>query len=143
MAEDSASKRPRPEEGAPAGKTVVSTDLAPPAVGPYSQANAFGGLVFVSGQLGVDPETKLMAEGVEAQARVALTNLKNVVEAAGSSMDKVLKCNLFLAGSMDAFAAVNAVYAEFFPTDFPARACVAVAALPLGGLFEIECVAHI
>lgn len=98
-------------------------------------------MIYCSGCLGVDPEIKaLVPGGVGAQARQVLTNMKNILEAGGSSMSKVVKCTVLLA-SMDYFAEVNGVYAEFFPENPPARATFAVAGLPLGGLVEIESIA--
>ncbi|MBR6473567.1 MAG: RidA family protein [Firmicutes bacterium] len=117
---------------------IIATTNAPAAVGPYSQAIEAGGLVFTSGQLGLVPETGVLAEGVEAQARQSLMNVKAVVEAAGLTMDNVAKTTVFLADIND-FAKVNAIYAEFFNEgSFPARSAVGVAALPKGGLVEIE-----
>jgi 2-iminobutanoate/2-iminopropanoate deaminase len=125
----------------PPTREVVATENAPAAVGPYSQGIRAGDFVFTAGQLGMDPATgKLVAGGVEAQARQALTNLKAVLEAAGSSLDRVVKVTVFLQDIND-FKAVNAVYAQFFTQDPPARSAVQVAALPLGGLVEIEAVA--
>ncbi len=121
-------------------KKAVSTAQAPAAIGPYSQAISHGGLLYTSGQLGLDPETGVLAEGVEAQARQALCNLGHILEAAGSGFDRVLKTTVFLTHMAD-FAAVNKIYAEFFTEPFPARSCVAVAQLPKDGLVEIETVA--
>ncbi|MEM7115886.1 MAG: RidA family protein [Chloroflexota bacterium] len=125
------------------GKKIVHTDHAPAAVGPYSQANVVGNLVFTAGQIPLIPETGKMLEGdVAAQADLALKNLTAVLEAAGSSLDNVVKATVFLNDIND-FAAVNAVYAKYFTKDFPARSAVQVAALPLGALVEIEAVAVI
>ena len=121
-------------------KTPVVTDQAPAAIGPYSQGIAAEGLVFVSGQLPIDPATGAMPEDVAAQAKQSLANVKAVLEAAGSSMEKVVKTTIFLADIGD-FAAVNEVYARLFESEPPARSCVEVAALPKGALVEIECVA--
>ncbi len=123
-------------------KTVVSTKNAPSAIGPYSQGIDAGGLVFTSGQLGLDPATGDFAPGgVEAQTRQSLANLKAVLEAAGSGMDKVVKTTVFLK-DMNDFAAMNKVYAEFFPEGAcPARSAVQVARLPKDGLVEIEAIA--
>ena len=121
-------------------KKVIYSDRAPKAVGPYAHANEAGGVVFVSGQLGLDPETGKMQEGVEAQTRQALENLKAVLEDAGSSIDDVLKTTVFLDAIGD-FSKVNEIYAEYFGENSPARSCFEVAALPLGGLVEIEAVA--
>lgn len=121
-------------------RKVISTQHAPAAIGPYSQAIRVGNFLFASGQLGLDPKTGKLQEGVEAQARQALANVKSVLEAAGSSPDKVVKTTLFLANMGD-FAKVNAIYGEVFQHEPPARSTVQVAALPLGGLVEIEVIA--
>lgn len=122
-------------------KQTVTANKAPKAIGPYSVATRLGDLVYTAGQLGMDPESgDLVAGGIEAETRQALTNLKNVLEAAGSSLDHVLKTTVFLRDIND-FAAMNGVYAEFFTQDFPARSAVQVAALPKGGAVEIEAVA--
>ena len=119
----------------------VITDKAPAAIGPYSQAIRQGGLIFVSGQLPIDPATGGFPEGgVEAQTRQSLTNIKSILEAAGSGMDKVVKTTVLLADMGD-FAAMNGVYAEFFGTPYPARCAFAVKTLPKGALVEIECIA--
>jgi 2-iminobutanoate/2-iminopropanoate deaminase len=123
-------------------KTEVSTDAAPGALGPYSQAILDDGLVFCSGQVGLDPQTKALAPGgIEGQTERALKNLGAVLDAAGSSYAGVLKTTCFLA-SMDDFAAFNAVYERFFPTPAPARSTFAVAALPINALVEIEAIAR-
>ncbi|MEP0807383.1 MAG: RidA family protein [Chloroflexota bacterium] len=123
------------------GKKIVSTEKAPKAIGPYSQAIRTENLVFTAGQIGLNPATMELVEGgVEAQTRQALTNLKHVLEAADSGLNFVVKTTVFLQ-SMDDFARMNAVYAEFFPENPPARTTVAAAALPKGALVEIECVA--
>jgi len=114
---------------------------APAAVGPYSHAVRSGKHLYVSGQLGLDPVTGALAEGVQAQARVALSNLKAVLGAAGLDLRDVVKTTVFLQDMGD-FAAVNAIYAEAFGDTKPARSCVAVAALPKGGLVEIEAIAR-
>jgi len=122
-------------------RQVVSTSNAPAAVGPYSQAIQISPLVYTAGQLGMDPETKTLVEGgIQAQTRQALKNLKAVLEAAGSSLGQVVKTTVFLQDIND-FKAMNEVYAEFFKTDPPARSAVEVAALPLGGMVEIEAIA--
>lgn len=121
-------------------KTVIATPDAPAAIGPYSQGIAGNGLVFVSGQLPVDPKTSAMPETIEAQARQSLTNLKAIIEASGSSLDKVVKTTCFLADIAN-FAAFNAVYAEFFPKDAPARSCFQVAAIPKNAKLEVEAIA--
>jgi len=122
-------------------REVISTANAPAAVGPYSQGIKAEGLVFTAGQLGLDPTTGKFVEGdVAAQARQALKNLKAILEEAGSSLEKVIKATVFLQ-DMNDFARVNEVYGEFFTSNPPARSAVQVAALPLGGLVEIEAVA--
>ena len=122
-------------------RTVISTGGAPAAIGPYSQAVVAGGLVFVSGQIPLDPATgELVPGGAGAQAGRALVSLRAILEAAGSGLHRVVKTTVFLTDLAD-FAAVNAVYAGFFPADPPARATVQVAALPRGAAVEIEAVA--
>ncbi len=118
----------------------ISTPHAPAAIGPYSQALRSGNMVFVSGQIPVDPATGAMAETVEEQAKQALTNLKNVLMAAGLRMNQVIKTTVFLADLKD-FPTVNAVYESFFLAPYPARSCVQVAGIPKGALVEIECIA--
>lgn len=125
----------------PPVREVIATANAPAAVGPYSQAIRAGDLIFTAGQLGIDPVSgKLVEGGVEAQARQALTNLQAVLEAAGSSLSRAVKVTVFLQ-DIDDFKAVNDVYARFFTAEPPARSAVQVAALPLGGLVEIEALA--
>jgi 2-iminobutanoate/2-iminopropanoate deaminase len=121
-------------------RKAIATQAAPAAVGPYSQAIQAGELVFASGQLGLDPTTGKLQEGVEAQARQALANLTAVLEAAGASMADVVKTTIFLV-DISQFATVNAIYGTAFPDPPPARSTVQVAALPLGGLVEIEAIA--
>lgn len=124
-------------------RTHVATAEAPAAVGPYSQAIAAGGFLFCSGQLGLDPATGDFAgPDVEAQAARALLNLGNVLEAAGCTFDDVVKTTVFLADMAD-FATMNGIYARFVTDPPPARSTVAVAALPKGGLVEIEAVARL
>lgn len=118
----------------------IDTPNAPSAVGAYSQGITIGDFVFTSGQLPIDPVSKAMPEDIKAQAAMALSNVKAILEAAGSGMNKVVKATVFLADIND-FAAVNEVYATFFAKPFPARSCFAVAALPLGARVEIEVVA--
>ncbi len=121
-------------------KKVVATDKAAGAIGPYSQAIIAGNLVFTSGQMGKTADG-VMPEGVEAQAKQALENVKVILEAAGSGMDKVVKTLVFIT-NMDDFAKVNAIYATFFKEgSYPARSCVEVSRLPGGCLVEIEAVA--
>ncbi len=120
---------------------VIATDLAPRAIGPYSQALAAGDLVFCSGQIALDPRTGELSGGdAAAQARQALANLARVLEAAGSGMDRVLKTTVFLVDMGD-FAPVNEAYAEAFGGHRPARSTVAVSGLPKGARFEVEAVA--
>ena len=119
-------------------KTIAAPN-APAAVGPYCHAKLAGGTLYTSGQLGLIPATGELAQGVEAPAAQALDNLKAVLEAAGMGLEDVVKTTVFLA-DMNDFAAINAVYAKYFPGEAPARSCVQVAALPKGGLFEIEAV---
>ena len=121
-------------------REAIVTSGAPGAIGPYSQAIAAGGLLFCSGQLGLEPATGELAGGVEAQAERALRNIMAVLDAAGLGPGDVAKTTVFLADMAD-FAAVNAVYARFFPDPPPARSTVQVAALPKGGRVEIEAVA--
>ena len=120
---------------------AISTGGAPGAIGPYSQAIRSGDMLFCSGQLGLDPATGELAEGVEAQADRALRNLQSVLDAAGLGFDDVVKTTIFLADIAD-FAAVNAVYARFMPDPPPARSTIQVAALPKNGLVEIEAIAR-
>lgn len=121
-------------------KKILSTEKAPPPVGPYSQAVIAGDFIFAAGQLGIDPQTSKLAEGIEAQTRQGLTNLNAVLEAAGSSLERVVKATVFLARIED-FAATNTVYAEFFPLQPPARSTVVVGQFPRGALVEIEVIA--
>jgi 2-iminobutanoate/2-iminopropanoate deaminase len=122
-------------------KKVITSDKAPKAIGPYSVAIRTGDLVFTSGQLGLDPATgSLVPGGIEAETRQALTNLRHVLADAGSGLERVVKTIVFLK-DMAEFAKMNAVYAEFFPENPPARSTVQVAALPKGGAIEIEAVA--
>ena len=122
-------------------RQAISTGGAPGAIGPYSQAIRSGDMVFCSGQLGLDPTTGELADGVDAQAERALRNLQSVLDAAGLSFDDVVKTTVFLADMGD-FAAVNAIYAKFMPDPPPARSTVQVAALPKGGLVEVEAIAR-
>ena len=119
---------------------VISTQNAPAAIGPYSQALDLGGMVFVSGQIPVDPATGVMPEDVQDQARQSLANLKAILAEAGLTMADVVKTVVFLA-DLDDFAAVNEVYAQAFAQPFPARSCVQVAGIPKGAKMEIECIA--
>lgn len=124
-------------------KQAISTQLAPAAIGPYSQAIVAGPLVFVSGQLPVDPATGEFAEGgIKELTRQSLTNARNILESQGLTLDNVVKTTVFLADMAD-FAEMNEVYAEFFAAPFPARSAVAVKTLPKGARVEIECIAAI
>ena len=124
-------------------KKVIHTDKAPKAIGPYSQAIRTDTMVYTAGQIGMDPmTTELVAGGVEEQTRQALNNLKNVLEAAGSGLEHVVKALVFLKDMSD-FPKMNAIYTEYFPENPPARSTVAVAGLPKGALVEIEAVALI
>ena len=121
---------------------AISTTNAPAAIGPYSQAIKVGELVFVSGQLPIAPATGAFAEGgIKELTRQSLTNMKAILEEAGTSIANVVKTTVFLA-DMNDFAAMNEVYAEFFAAPFPARSAVAVKTLPKGALVEIECIAQ-
>jgi 2-iminobutanoate/2-iminopropanoate deaminase len=122
-------------------RKAISTGGAPSAIGPYSQAIRSGDMVFCSGQLGIEPASGELVEGVEAQAERALRNLQSVLDAAGLGFDDIVKTTIFLADIGD-FAAVNAVYARFMADPPPARSTVQVAALPKGGLVEIEAIAR-
>ena len=121
-------------------RSVVSTAAAPQAIGPYSQAITIDNLVFCSGQIALKPDGTLLEGDIAAQARQVLINLKAVLEAAGSSLDLVLKTTVFLA-DMSEFAAMNTVYSEFFTTNAPARSTVQVARLPRDVRVEIEAIA--
>jgi 2-iminobutanoate/2-iminopropanoate deaminase len=122
-------------------KETIKTEKAPAAIGPYSQGIRAGSFVFTAGQIGLDPGTgETVPGGIEAETRRVLQNLGQVLEAAGSSLDRVVKTTVFLRDMGD-FAQMNSVYAEFFTGGFPARSTVQVAALPRGAAVEIEAVA--
>ena len=122
---------------------IISTDKAPAAIGPYSQAVKTGNLIFTSGMIPIDPATNTLVEGgIEVQAERALMNVKALLEASGSSLDKVVKTVVFIK-NMDDFAKVNEIYAKYFTSDFPARSCVEVARLPKDVLIEMEAIAEI
>ncbi len=122
-------------------KEIINTDKAPAAIGPYSQAVAANGFVFVSGQLPLDPKTgRFVSQDITTQTEQSIKNLAAVLEAAGSSLDNVVKTTVFLENMYD-FAAMNEVYSRFFASDCPARAAFEVARLPKDALVEIECVA--
>ena len=123
-------------------KNVIHTDSAPKAIGPYSQAVRVGNLVYTAGQIALSPATgELAGATIEEQTRQVLSNLKAVVEAAGSGLDKVVKTTVFLANLSGDFARMNQVYGEFFTSNPPARTTVQAAALPRNALVEVECVA--
>ena len=122
-------------------KKVISTDQAPAAIGPYSQALETENLVYTSGIIPVVPATGEIPEGSVAQARQAFTNLSNLLAAAGTGMDKVIKTTVFIK-EMNDFGTINEVYAEFFPNPYPARSCVEVARLPKDVMLEIEAIAE-
>ena len=121
-------------------KKIIASPAAPKAVGPYSQAVETGGTLYISGQLPIDGATGRMAEGIEAQTRQSLSNLGHILAEAGYGFEHVVKTTVLLQHIAD-FAAMNAVYAEFFTSDMPARICFEVAALPMGALVEIDAVA--
>lgn len=124
-------------------KQIISTEKAPAAIGPYSQAiKTAAGLIFVSGQIPLHPLTgEIVKGGIEEQTVQVLENLKAIVESAGSSLAKVVKTTVYLADIQD-FATVNAIYAKYFPTECPARVCVEVAKLPKNALVEIDVIAE-
>ena len=121
-------------------KKVISTTNAPAAIGPYSQAIEVNGFVYASGQVPFIPATGEIPEGIEAQAKQALTNVKSIMEAAGLTMSNIVKTTVFIK-DMNDFAKVNEVYATFFEGDYPARSCVEVARLPKDVLIEVEVIA--
>ena len=136
MSEEQATKKTKMTD-----RIIIDSPLAPPAIGPYSQAVKANGMIYCSGCLGLDPTTKKMVEGgVQAETRRVLDNMKAILEEAGSSMAKVVKCTVLLQ-DMALFAEVNSIYGEYFPSEPPARMTFAVAGLPLGGLVEIDCIA--
>ena len=118
---------------------VISTDKAPGAIGPYSQAIEVNGMVFTSGVIPVDPATGVIPEGVEAQATQAFTNLTNLVEASGATMSQVVKTTVFIK-EMNDFGKINEIYAKFFKEPYPSRSCVEVARLPKDVLLEVEAI---
>lgn len=122
-------------------KTIISTEKAPAAIGPYSQAIKTGNIIYTSGMIPVVPETgEIIAGGVALQARQAIQNLEEVLKKAGAGLDNVVKTTVFIK-DMNDFSVINEVYKEFFTDNFPARSCVEVARLPKDVLIEIECVA--
>ena len=132
-----------PEQIQTENKKIVSTDQAPAAIGPYSQAIIHGGLVYCSGQIALDPVTmEIVGEDAETQARQVMNNLGEVLRSAGSDFSEVIKCSIFL-DSMDDFGVVNNVYGAFFTENPPARETVAVQTLPKNVLVEISCIASV
>ena len=123
-------------------KEIIATTNAPGAVGPYVQAVKVNGMVHCSGQLGIDPAVGKMPEGVEAQAHCSMKNMGAILKEAGSDYSKIVKTTIFLA-DMNDFAKVNEIYKSYFGEEYPARSCVQVAKLPLGGLVEVECIAYV
>ena len=122
-------------------KKVIATEKAPAAIGPYSQAYVNNGVLYTSGQLGINPETgNLGGDTIEEQAEWSCKNVGEILKAAGTNMDKVVKTTVFIK-EMNDFAAINEVYKTFFTTDFPARSCVEVARLPKDVMLEIEAIA--
>ena len=121
-------------------KQIIHTNSAPAAVGPYVQAVKYGGVVYTSGQLGIDPAEGKLCEGIEAQAHQSMKNIGAILSEAGTDYSKVIKCTIFVQDLGD-FGTVNKIYESYFEGNFPARSCVQVAKLPLGGLVEIECIA--
>ena len=121
-------------------KTAIHSDHIPKAIGPYSPALAVNGFLFISGQLGIDPETGIMPGSVEDQARLALANMDTLLKEAGLGPEHVAKTTVLLIDMAD-FAAVNEIYGSYFPSPYPARACFAVRQLPGGAKVEIECIA--
>ena len=120
----------------------ITTNTAPGAIGPYSQAIKAGGFLFTSGQIPLDPATGALPEGAAAQARQALTNLTNLIKASGADVSKTVKTVVFIK-NMDDFAEINKVYAEFFSEPYPARSCVEVARLPKDVLIEAEAIVEL
>lgn len=123
-------------------RDIIRTDKAPAAVGPYSQAVRVASFVFTAGQIGIDPATGTLVDGLVAQTRQVMTNLQAVLEAAGTGLEHVVKTTIYLT-DMKEFRTVNAIYGEYFQENPPARSTVEVAGLPLGALVEIEAVAVI
>ena len=123
-------------------KKAIQSNEAPAAIGPYSQAIYSGGMVYVSGMLGIDPADGNLKATVTEQAEQALKNLSAVLKEAGTDTSRVVKTTVFIT-DMGAFAAVNEIYAKYFSAPVPARSCVQVSALPKGGLFEIEAIAEV
>ena len=123
-------------------KEVISTDNAPKAIGPYSQGQKIGNLVFTSGQIPLDPKTGTLATEIKAATKQSLENVKGILESSGSSLDKVIKTTVFIK-NMDDFKVVNEIYATYFTSNPPARSCVEIAKLPMDALIEIEAIAYV
>lgn len=121
---------------------IISTDKAPAAIGPYSQATVVGNLVYTSGQIPIIPETEEIAVGLEAQAHQVFRNLSALLKAAGTDLSKAVKTTVFIQ-HMDDFAAINAIYAQYFTEPYPARSCVEVGRLPKDVLLECEVIAEL
>lgn len=122
-------------------RKIINSDLAPAAIGPYSQGVITEQFVFTSGQIPIDPaQGKIVAETIEEQAEQVMKNIKAILAESGVGMDRIVKTTCFLADLND-FAAFNAVYGKYFPENPPARSCFAVAALPMGAKLEVECIA--
>ena len=122
-------------------RNAISTDNAPAAIGPYSQATRAGGMVFFSGQIALDPASGALVDGgIEAQARRAFDNLRAVCEAAGGTMDDIVRVGLYLT-DLGQFATVNAIMGEYFAQPYPARSTIEVPALPKGAAFEVDAIA--
>ena len=122
-------------------KKIISTDNAPAAIGPYSQATVHNGVIYVSGQIPIDPATGNLSSGdISEQTQLVMNNIKAILAAADSGMDKILKCTILLT-DMAHFAQMNEVYEKFFPSEPPARLCYQVTALPKGAVIEIDCIA--
>lgn len=120
-------------------QNVISTDKAPGAIGPYSQAIEVNGFIFTSGVIPVNPQTGEMGATIEEQAEQAFSNLKNLVEASGAAMDKVVKTTVFIK-EMNDFGKINEIYAKYFVQPYPARSCVEVARLPKDVMLEVEAI---
>ena len=120
----------------------IKTNNAPAAIGPYSQAIVCNNMLYTSGQIPINPQTGEIPEGVEEQAMQALTNVKNLIEASGASIDNVVKTTVFIK-DMNDFAKINEVYAKFFTEPYPARSCVEVARLPKDVLLEVETIVEL
>lgn len=123
-------------------REIINTIKAPAAIGPYSHGNKIGDLIFTSGQLPINPETKELITEIKAATRQSLENVKGILEEVGSSMDKVVKATVFVK-DLGQFGEVNEVYSEYFGKNSPARSCVQVVKLPMDAVIEIEVIAHV